>query len=401
MALKFASSEAIRHLVGRFEVGMIYEQALLESAVLDKGVIKILKRPGKIGQVNIKSGAFSSTKWLEDNDSLPTAASVDPVALFYYPKVLFSFGTIGRLAMDNVSGVDEAANLIAEEMSSMAADVGQQLGMSLFRSAGQHGSPAASVTANSSTSFTIADASGIVVGQTLDVYSDSPAFVESVVVTGVTRAAPGSNDTVSFTGGGSGGAAANNWTTAYTIHSAGSYSDGILGLPDVTAAASLYGQAQTSNEWSGELSSGVGSLSISDLQDMSTKLKKRRKKSWSHIISNSVGEQRYNALINDQRRFMGMSMDGVGTSLTFEGKPWVVDENCLDGDIYFHSDDTVKLHEFLPFQVNKDGGSGGKLGKAAVVVSQSTYSYTFQGSGAYQLRVQERRGTGRLAGVTD
>jgi hypothetical protein len=253
------------------------------------------------------------------------------------------------------------------------------------------------------TSFTITDPSGMRHGQAIDVYNGS-SYVETVTLGNITIPTSG-NATVSLAAS---TPAANAWTTSYTFWLQGSYSDGLTSLADVTAAASLYGQAHTSNEWNGNLLSSVGALGItgnSGMRAMSRVVKKRRARKWDYLLMDSTNLERYSNLNINQRRFVpGQTMDAVGSDellAEFEGKPIVVDENVPSQDIFFITKKDIVRHQFIPYGPEVDGGERPSArGLGASMVSTTKLSYVIQMWGANNLRCMRRNGIGRMTGIT-
>lgn len=385
--LNFDSSNAIGELVPRYQNNLIYEQALQQAAVLDEGVIKIKKKSGVRGRVNLKAGAYSSTGWLADGGNLNAAGQVQPAALDYYPKILFSRGTLGRLALDNVSSYEDGVDLIMEEMKSMGEDAGQQLGHTVLT--GGRVTTIASEPAPGATSLVLDSVSGLRVGQAFDI-RDTDGTLEDAGVT----ISDIDYDTNTITC-----SATTNADINDVIWQSGAYDYAILGLRDVCADSSLYGQANTAYEWDGNRDSTTTSLSLSAMKALSTKVKRRGAGKWTHIICNSVNEDRYNDLVNGGRRFMNGSMDAVGSKHEFQGKPIFVDENCPDEDLFFHNDQTVFLHEFKKFSADTDGGGGKKLSKSAVIISTDKFAFEFQASGYYELCAKKRSGHGHMSAL--
>ncbi|MBL0320573.1 MAG: hypothetical protein IPP74_14955 [Alphaproteobacteria bacterium] len=78
----------ISALVGRYINSVVNEQANEEFPAMGQGVIKKLKKPDKVGVVNVKAGELSSTSFLADGGTLPTGGSITPSQGTYLPVAL-------------------------------------------------------------------------------------------------------------------------------------------------------------------------------------------------------------------------------------------------------------------------------------------------------------------------
>jgi len=395
--IKFTSGD-INKLVHRFTNSVLNAQALLNCPALEKGYIKRTKRKGVVGNVNIKAGGIDSTGNLADGGTLPTGSSVAPVQAQYNPVIFFSRLSIPRLAAKNVASKEDGIDLVFEEMETVGRDLGRVLGRAIFSSS--LGNPATSVTADTDTTFETADPSGFRLGSSIDVYNGS-TYIERVIITNVSIPVAGGNATITFEGGGTGGAAANSWTTSYALWLRGSKENGMVSFSDVCADATLYAKSQNSDEWSGNLDSTTTTLTVAKMRRMSTTIKRRRGQKWTCLLLNSINEERYSNMLLANRRFPSGKMDAVGgMAHEFEGRMLVVDENVGDSDIFYHTDEDVQLHEFYDFAPETDGGGSPGMNRNAVIVSDDSYTYDVQIAGAFNLRVLRRNGTGHFSALT-
>ena len=117
--------DQITALVGRHTNSVVNEQVNLAAPVIGEGVIKKLNKPDKLGVVNVKAGGNSSTGWIADSGTLPTAANVTPTQGTYQPKALLTHLKIPRLAAQLASSADDGIDLVREQMESAGADLGR------------------------------------------------------------------------------------------------------------------------------------------------------------------------------------------------------------------------------------------------------------------------------------
>lgn len=395
----------ISALVGRFTNSVVNEQTNMNAPFVGKGKIKKINKADKVGVVNIKAGQLRSVQWIGDAGTLPSGADVQPTQATYLPIGLFGRISIPRIAAHLASSLEDGINIVQEEMESAGATLAQQLGRAIFSSG--LGSPTATVTAGSTT-FETTNPAAFRVGMGFEVRNGSSAIEGDTEATllYVTRlqhgAGTGGATIVTFVGTNAGG---NNtaWTTAYTFYlrGAGSSSQRMVSLGDVTADASLYSVANTSNDWSGNLDSTAQPLTLPALRDMLTLIARRRGQKPDLVVSNRKNVQRYSDLLLNNRRFAGgQKMDAVGgSSHELEGLEWFEDENVDDSDVWFFNDDDVKLHVFREPSPEFHGKAKKGMNEGAVLISDAQLIYDVQILGIYNLRVQRRNGTGRLSGI--
>lgn len=390
----------ITSLVGRYTNSVVNEQVNEEFPFLGSGKLKKVKKPDKIGIVNIKAGELRSTSFIADAGTLPTGSDVQPVQGTYSPVGLFGRISIPRIAAKLASSVEDGIDLVKEEMQSAGQTLSRQLARGVFGS--QLGSPAATVNA-ASTTFTVASPAGWRVGMAFEVYN-GPTPVEGhneatiLYVAKVAMPVDGvGNTTITFVGTNSGGNAS-QWLTTYTFYLRGAQANAMTSLRDVCADASLYGQSQNSNEWAGNLDTSTTTLTIPALRAMLTTVVRRRGKKPTYIVSNRKNEERYSNLLINNRRFMQGKMDAVGGSaFELEGIPWVTDENVDDTDVFYFNDKDVVLHEFQDFAPEIDGAQKKGMNLGAALISDTSLIYDVQILGIFNLRCMRRNGTARFS----
>jgi len=396
----------MQSLVGRFTNSIVNEQVNMECPYVGKGMIEKVKKVDKVGVVNIKAGQLRSVSWIGDAGALPSGADVQPVQATYLPVGLFGRISIPRIASHLASSLEDGIDIVKEEMESAGKTIAQQLGRGIFGSS--LGAPAATVNAGSTT-FEVADPSGWRNGMGFEIYFGSTAIegysdATLLYVTNVSiGTGTGGNTVITFVGTGVGGTNVSQWLTTYTFYlrGAGDSSRRMVSLQDVTAAASLYGQSQTTNDWSGNLDSTAEPLSISKMRDMLDLVVRRRGQKPKCLVANRKNERRYSDLLINNRRFPSGKMDAVGgLAHEFEGLPLFLDENVGDSQMFFFNSEDVKLHEFRAPSPEFHGGSKKGMDRGAVLISDSQLVYDVQILGIYNLRVTRRNGTGLLSSIS-
>lgn len=393
----------ISSLVGRYTNEVVNEQINSATPFIGKGVLKKIVKKDKIGIVNIKAGELSSGTFVADGGTLPSGTDVQPVQGTYNPIGLFSRIAIPRIAATLASSVDDGIDIVKEEMDSCGKTMGRLLGRGVAGTS--LGSPTATVNA-ASTTFTVTSPGAWRVGMGFEVWNGASAIegqtdITLLKVTAVAIPADGVGDTtITFVGTNAGGNAV-QWLTTYTFFLRGAKSNAMTAMSDITAAASLYGVSNTTNDWSGNLDSGTMTLSVEAMRALLTTAVRRRGEKPTHVICNRRNEERYSNRLLNNRRFMGGKMDAVGgSSFEFEGLPVFTDENFDDTDLYLFNQNDVKLHVFREAAPDFDGGAEKGMNRAAVLVSDSQLIYDVQVLGIYNLRVERRNGTARMSALT-
>lgn len=394
----------LQSLVGRFTNSVVNEQTNMHCPFVGKGIIQKIKKPDKVGVVNIKAGQMASTQWIADAGTLPQGRDILPVQGTYLPVGLFGRISIPRIAAHLASSLDDGIDIVKEEMDTAGATLAQQLGRGLFGSS--LGSPAIATSAGATT-FEVADPAGWRVGMGFEVYFGSTAIEghqESLILI-VTDVSIGTgtdgNTVITFTGT-NGGGSNSPWLTTYTFYlrGAGDSSRRMVSLQDVSAAASLYGVSNATNDWSGNLDSTAAPLSITKLRDMLDKIVPRRGEKPKYLLMNRKNERRYSDLLINNRRFPSGKMDAVGgLAHEFEGLPLFLDENCPNSSVFFFNPADVKLHVFREPAPEFHGGSKKGMDRGAVLISDTALVYDVQILAIYNLRVTRRNGQGHVSAL--
>lgn len=393
----------ITSLVGRYTNSVVNEQVNSECPLVGKGVLKKFKKKDKLGIVNIKAGELGSAQFIADGGTLPSGGDVLPAQGTYSPVGLFARLSIPRIAATLASSLEDGIDIVKEQMDTCGKTMGRLLGRGIVGNS--LGSPASTVTAASST-FEVVSPGAWRVGMAFEVYNGASAVegaseAQLLRVSNVAIPADGvGNTTITFTAAGGGGNLS-QWETTHTFYLRGSKANAMTSLQDITAAASLYSQAHTSNEWSGNLDSSTTTLTTEAMRALMTTVVRRRGKRPSHVLCNRKNEERYSNRLLNNRRFTSGKMDAVGGSqFEFEGLPVFTDENFDDTDLYFFNDEDVKLHVFREASPDMDGEKSSGMNRGAVLISDTSLVYDVQVLGIYNLRAERRNGTGRMSALT-
>lgn len=358
---------------------------------------KVIRRkmiPGKVGIVNIKGGGIASSGWLADGGALPSKANKQPVQGTYLPKVLMTRVGLPRLAAALVTDVADGVALVMENLDSASEHMAQLRGVGLIGTR----LPSATATAvQTATSLSVASQGGYRIGMSVDVYTSGDAFQETITVSKVAIALDG---TVTLTI--SAVAEAAGITATHKLYPKGASTAGMTGLRDITAAASLYGQSNNTNDWEGNLDSATTELNIDDMRLLMVKHKRRRGKKPHVLGMNSMNEKRYSDLnINNRRYAPGQVMDATGgLKPEFDGVKIEVDENFADDELFYVDLDDVLIHEFVPLGTDGDGTSGNlKHSNTHALVDADDFVFDVQMWEARNLRVLRRSGTSRFSAL--
>jgi len=391
----------IYKLVARFSNSIVTEQANEMSPLIDKGILKQKKITDKVGIVNITAGEMASVGMVSSGGSLPQGTNVLPVQATYLPVNIFGRIAIPRDSANLASSTEDGVDIVSQQMRICGQALGRQRGRALVASS--LGAIAANIAAGQ-TSFTVNDPSPYRVGMAFEVFNGSTAIegtteADLLVVSNIAYTLDGSPATITFVGKGSGGSNINAWTTGYTLYLRGAKSSGTFtSLADVCAASSLYGVANTSNEWSGNLDSTTPVLSLPAMQNLYSMIRRRRGAKPTHVLVNTTREASYtNLLINNKRFAPGQQMDAVGgMDLEYHGLPVIVDDNVNDTDLFMFNQEDMMLHVFRDFAPDFDGEAAKGMNRGAVIVSDSLFVYDVQVWGSFNLRVERRNGTGQM-----
>lgn len=407
----------ISSLIDRFGNEVVHEQASLAAPILD--IMEKHKSPS-VGIVNVKAGGIDSTAMIADGGTLTTAASKDLEQLSYTPVSIFSRLSIPRVAAATAVGQGDGVNLVQEQLETVGGDMGRQLGRAIIGSSlatidGTQATELGAGVNGSNDSITMASVAEYRVGQIVERRASDTSLEEYMRVTQVVPDADGIGGTVYLDRDidtSTDNAAPANGDVFYLQ---GGYSNAMVSLEDVSAAASLYGKAQTADDWSGNLISSVGALALTDLRQATTLSHRRSGSAPSFGLCSPAAAMLIGDLQVGVRRFApGDKLDyyekgpAAKVAAWFEGMPMYLEPNCKDSDIHLVNSKDQKIHEFVAMGVDRDGAGHSSFGpgnvgagRSGLLISQSTLTYDAQFWGSYNLRVQRRNSHVRLTGITN
>ncbi len=361
-------------------------------ALAEGGAIKYIKEPGVVGFVNVTSGGNGSGGFVSDGRTLPTGESSDVTQLSYNARYLYNRLLLPRGGLEQLSR-REGVRMALVQLKKSAGQAVRQRARAFF--GGSLGSPAATVTA-SSTTFTTADPSGFRNGDKIECRESDGTLRQIVQITNVAVASGTGNSTVTFTPANS-----VQWETSDVLYIRGQYSNGITSVTDVHAAASLYGHSQTADDWSGNLDSSTSTLSETAIRDLFDVCIVRSGEEPDCLVMHPQTCSTYMELFHTDMRFTsGGKNDYYGFKPTFDGKPIHRDPNFQKSNVLLHNEEDVKIHEFRPFGPASDGDAK-KSGMAAAQLSPTSFAWDIQMHQSIQTAVQCRNSSALMTGITN
>jgi hypothetical protein len=348
----------------------------------------------KVGIVNVRTSGLASTRWLADGGALPSKSNKQPVQGVYLPRVNLTRVGLPRLAAALVDSVDDGVALVMENLAAAAEH------MALNRGRGLIGSqlPSATATAaQSATTLLVASPAGYVIGGSVDSHNSSDAYLETITVSRIVVNLDGTATLTVSAIADSGGIGA-----THKLYQAGGQANAPAGLRDATAAASLYGVSNTTNDWEGNLDSATTELNIDAMRLLMVKHKRRRGKKPGVVLMNSMNEKRYSDLNINNRRFApGQVMDATGgLKAEFDGVEVFVDECVGDEEIFYVDLDDVMVHEFVPLGTDGDGSNGKPThGNTHALVDDTDFVFDVQMWEACNQRFLRRNGISRMSAL--
>jgi hypothetical protein len=371
----------------------IEEQTAMDAPFYAKHLKKRFRKQAAI-VVPIKSGGVSSMMWLLDGGNLPDRASISFNRTTTYAKVMLARVGFGRQALEELNGVDDAADLFDETLESVAAQFAKLRGKAAIQK--DLGSPS-SVT--NATTIVVADPSGWTNGDSVDRENAAGTYQDTRTVDNVAYNTDGTfGATITLSAG-------NGATPLATdvFYPRGASANAPTALDTAAAAAALYGMAATQRDWSANRINSVGTLSLDEMRVLSVIHHRRRGRGHDISLTAPENAKRYSDLNIAQRRFTpGEALEGSEKVMpTFEGKKIVVDPNCSTtqwylltmADFYWHQ--TVKLH------ASKDGPKGGvSPGMVQTLIPTDSFVVELQAWETGELIVRRRSGISLLDGIT-
>lgn len=386
------TADAIGAIIGRYNQTKLNPQVYLSAGAVGDKLVKRSVKPNKRGVIHIKGGGLAATKNIADGGTLPEGSQKTIATVNYDPVAIVTRLQVPRVGSAMTADVEDGVDNVLELMKTAGEDLGRQLGRQFYK--GSLGSPAAQVTAGSST-FTVSDPSGFKEGMSVDVYNTSEEYLETVVVADVAIPTSG-NSTITLESTNT-----VQWETTAVLWLQGAKEETMVSLTDVCTAGSLYGKSHTTDNWSGNLDSTTTTFTPEDLKALAVRVRRRSGKKPTHVLCNEVGEQRiYESMDDGIRYIQSMPLDQYGFKLAFDGLPVYVDSNCPDGSIFLFNKDFAELHLIRDFAPEMDGGKKSGMNRGSVIVSDSTLTYDVQIWGAGQFRFENRAVHGHMSALT-
>lgn len=385
-------------MLARWNNAILVEQSVENNALIEEGIIPKLNKPHMQGIINVKAGEHGSIGTIANGGTLPTGDDVQPAQASYFGVGMMGRLSIPRETLDAAQGLEDGIDIVKSEMESCGAGLGRQLGAMLYHS-GNLGSPATTTTANSSTTFEVADPTGWRVGMAFMLYRGSTpeeghTEATKMRVTDVARPDPGAggNTTITFTASGTGNACSISWLTTDTLYMRGAYTQSIKSLLDVTAAADLHGVACTVAGWNGTRDATTTTLSIPALDALRVAHRQKRGKAFSKSVTSIANVQRYLNQLQGQIQYVSGKIDSSGMKPEYYGRPIIEDDNCPDAQWHLVTDGDLQLHVYREFSPEMVGLKKVGMDRAAIIPSDTTNTYDAQIRGTFQLRPNRRNG---------
>lgn len=403
---------ALKDAIAEFGRDMVTEQANLNCGMVDLGqmpgkkknpnkVLSLLKKPTEVGKVIVKSSGFNSTGFVADGGSRATAAqgnlSIGQYGFKLIEAPIYFPEGITRVAQGG-NGID----LFQQAMESGGADVGRTLERAFL----DH-ELGAVVTAPTTTTFTVSDASGFRVGQAFDRYaSNGTSYIDTLEVSTITLNADGSG-TVAIVGSapatalaaaqrnflkGSGGA-----VTAPNRKSPVNFGD----LTDSTNA--IYSGLAAADQPAGVLDSSTTTLSNTALRRLFTRVQMASGELPTHIVVHPINAERIYNNQNGQLRYnTSETIDSYGPKQMFANAEIVetFNQGVTKVDVINAKEYVMKVHEFFEPSPSGDGLAGKKWSKESLKLSETTVGHKLLILGGYELRVERRNAHGRMSAIT-
>ena len=401
----------ISALIGRYGNKVVHEQANLIAPL-----INILDKfeSGSTGMINYKAGGIDSTSMIADGGALPVGASRDVAQLSYGPETVVSVLSIPRVAAKTAVGQADGVNLVMEELETVGMDLGRQLGRAFFASRLTPDTNFTTTPGEDGTSMSVANPGAFRVGMVVHRVDDQGVVQEAIRITNVAYDDDGFGGTLTLVRG-----VDDDLTDATpgddeSLWLRGGKTNTAVALNDISAAASLYGKAETADDWSGNLIDAGGALAMADLRQMSTLIQSRSGITPDCIIcAPNVARVIQDLQLGSSslRRFgPGEKLDQYGKANSqganivaeFEGIPVYADPNCDADTLFFLNKRFCKLHEFVKLGLDSDGAehNSNLSGRSGLLVSTTNLTYDAQFWGSYNLRVPRRNCHGQVSGIT-
>lgn len=405
----YQTLSTIHDLVAEDGRDIIYQEARMTSKLVDVGLpgeekgqggtegkrpIKVKKKPTMVGTVQTKKGGIRAFGVTADGATRRQGSAVALAKGKYDPKIIEGELEI-PLGVANVAAGGDGIDYVDEQLRTM----GSQYGMHLDRAvAGAQLAFPTGGGAIAATTFTTADPSGYLEGESYDRYTTGDVYVDTFRVTNI---APPS---ASLTG---------DWTitveTAFAVaiattnkiyqSGAGTSSNRLTSLQDVcTAATTLYGL--TTSQFPSGLSIALSSWDNISGRRMGDLIAVQSGERPTVIATNSLGLSKIVNASTALRRFNSGNMDQYGGLVAkFDDMDIVACEQVSGTRMIFINPKHCHLHEFWAFAFQGDGVGKGGFGAASLKLSENNISYKGLGTSGVEFVCDKRRAFGEFTGV--
>lgn len=398
----------IDELMARYGNKRIEEQVNMQAPFLK--MIDEVKIGGATDIINIKGGEIDSVTFLADQGTLPTGHSKQPTQAVVLPKFLFGRLAIPRGAATLANGKADGVNIVFQQLDTLGAQLSRHLCRNLIKKklvtlTAAQATELDAIALGASGTFTVVDVFGMRVGTILERYTSGGTYKEQMRVTKIVMDVANNSHTVTVTRNvdldGS-GETNDDATAGDILYLLGAQAQGMTTLDECAdESTDVYGHDADTNDWIGNLTSSVGTLTSGDMRDLWTQASIRGGSQPDFVLGNSRTRQLYSDELTPQRRFANGRMDvSGGVDVEFEGKPFKVDENCPFDSIYFVKKSDFKLGCWKSFMDDADGGLKAPSNSGHALVSQSSFEYDHQRWGAYNAHCPKRANLGALTGIT-
>lgn len=404
MTTTYTAAGVLPKMLAKMNNGQIFSGAARHSPLLDSGMIPKKQSRGRDPVVNLSTGGNSSTGIIIDNQTI-THDGPTKTQLRVTPTTLYSGLQLGRKAVHQSRSKSEVVDHLVDEFENSFEQMGAFLDSLMLDQ--QIATVASVETAGAVTSFDIDEVFSLENGMTiqiLDVSNSDTSIFTSVVESVAWASDPAGPHTVTVTSATLDANTAVGDKVVLSGHDRGNNDDTFVSLADLcNSAESVYGLAATGNgyNWLGVTTSSAGALTVSKLNTLEAKRRKKSKKALKFVVSDSLVEQEYIKLRESAIHYPpGGSIDiQKYSNTTYKSKPWIVDDNQRQSTLFLVGDNAVSLCEARTFSI--DGMDGKRPPNDLTAFRKDgTYAYEFETSGDYQLYCTSRQSVGTMTGIT-
>ncbi len=276
------------------------------------------------------------------------AAGGNSYAQFVVPlKNLYGVIEISDKAIRaSASGEGAFVDLLNDEMDGLVKSSSFNFGRMLF---GDGSGKLATVSAASSTTYTVDTVRNLAEGMVVDIYNAKGASVATKrTVVAVDRAGKTitlSGDAIAYPAPDSDG------VTPFTVVLQGSKDLEITGLGAIFGTGDLYGLSRAANPWLEPVKkTEFGAITEIKLQEVIDELEAAAGGSVNFIVCSADVRRALLAELSKSRQRETIDLEGGFRALSFNGIPVVADRFCPDGTMYLLNTDDFALHQLCDWQ---------------------------------------------------